>query len=81
MLWVSCLGYIGEDGFEILVFLVEVEVLVCVLLVLFDVVLIGFGVCDSLRFEVGMLFYGYDMDVEICFVQVVFGWLVFKLCC
>lgn len=62
-------------------FVVYVEVLVWCLLVELEVVLIGFGVCDLLCLEVGLCFYGYDMDSVIMLVEVSFGWVIFKVCC
>lgn len=67
--YVVCVGYIGEDGVEMLVLVGVVEVIVCVLFVDDWVEVIGFGVCDSLCLEVGFCFYGYDIDEIILLVE------------
>lgn len=42
--------------------------------------LIGFGVCDLLWLEVGLLFYGYDFDEDIDLVCVGLFFVIFKCC-
>lgn len=75
-LWVLWLGYIGEDGFEVLVEISKVDVLCCVLLDYDVVEVIGFGVWDSLWFEVGLCFYGLDIDVIILLIEVDLVWVI-----
>lgn len=74
-LFVVCIGYIGEDGFEIL-FLQDVVVVFWNCLLVVGVKLVGFGVCDILCLEVGMNLYGQDMDEEISLYEVVLVWIV-----
>lgn len=44
-----------------------------------DVKLVGLGLRDSLRLEVGFCFYGNDIDENIMFVEVVFVWIIGEL--
>lgn len=79
LLLLVCIGYIGEDGFELFVLVEYVVVLWDVFLVvgvLFGFVFVGFVVCDMLCFEVGMLLYGYEFLFDMVFVQVGFGCVV-----
>lgn len=75
LLFVVCIGYIGEDGFEILILQNDVVVFWNVL-VQVGVCLVGLGVCDMLCLEVGMNLYGQDMDEQIILYEVVLVWIV-----
>lgn len=59
--FVLCIGYIGEDGFEIYCFLVDVFYLWMVILEVGSdegVLFCGLGVCDMFCFEVILVLYG-----------------------
>lgn len=73
--FIVCIGYIGEDGLEIMLLVVEVlgffNELVGV-----GIFLVGLGVCDMLCLEVGFNFYGQDMDESVFLFVVNMGWIV-----
>lgn len=75
---VSCSGYTGEDGYEILVPASEAEALARRLLDHPDVAPIGLGARDSLRLEAGLCLYGHDMDETKTPVEASLTWAVSK---
>ena len=66
---VSCSGYTGEDGYEILVPAAEAEAFWERLLADARVKPIGLGARDSLRLEAGLPLYGHDLDETISPVE------------
>ncbi len=60
--YVSCSGYTGEDGFEIIIPASIAEELADLLLTFEEVKPIGLGARDSLRLEAGLCLYGHDID-------------------
>ncbi len=75
---VTCSGYTGEDGFEILVPAADAERLARRLLEHPDVAPIGLGARDSLRLEAGLCLYGHDMDQLKTPVEASLTWAVSK---
>ncbi len=72
-------GYTGEDGFEILVSLKELEEVWDTLLRVGKpkgLTCIGFGARDTLRFEAAMLLYGHDMNDQISPLEAGVSWAV-----
>ncbi len=61
--YISCSGYTGEDGFEIIIPASIAEELADQLLKFEEVKPIGLGARDSLRLEAGLCLYGHDIDV------------------
>lgn len=85
---IICIGYIGEDGFEIFIFVSDV-VIFCefscnIVYVFFGdgfvVWWVGFVVRDFFCLEVGMCLYGYDIDEYMMFLMVGLIWVVGKCC-
>lgn len=74
-LFIVIIGYIGEVGYEIVLFNEKVVDFWCVLVEV-GVKLCGLGVCDTLCLEVGMNFYGQEMDEIIFFLVVNMGWII-----
>lgn len=62
--WISCSGYTGEDGFELLIPSEIAEDLASALCTNPVVAPIGLGARDSLRLEAGLCLYGHDMDLR-----------------
>jgi aminomethyltransferase len=60
--YVSCSGYTGEDGFEIIIPSSISQELADQLLMFEEVKPIGLGARDSLRLEAGLCLYGHDVD-------------------
>ena len=75
---VSCSGYTGEDGFEILVEAQSAEALTQKLLEHSEVAPIGLGARDSLRLEAGLCLYGHDMDATKTPIEASLTWAVAK---
>ncbi len=76
---VSRTGYTGEDGFEIMVPLSELELLWTALMSAgksHGLSPVGFGCRDTLRLEAGMPLYGHDMDDETAPMEAGIGWAV-----
>lgn len=61
--WISCSGYTGEDGFELIVPAEIAEDLATTLCADPAVAPVGLGARDSLRLEAGLCLYGHDMDL------------------
>ncbi len=77
-MFVSRLGYTGEDGFEILVPAEFAEALAEHFLADERVKLIGLGARDSLRLEAGLCLYGHDIDADTTPVEGSLLWLISK---
>lgn len=60
--WISRSGYTGEDGFEISIHSIGVEILADWLVGDERVKPVGLGARDSLRLEAGLPLYGHDID-------------------
>ncbi len=60
--WISCSGYTGEDGFEIILPNEKAKAFFESLCAQDGVKPIGLGARDSLRLEAGLCLYGHDMD-------------------
>lgn len=74
-LFVASTGYTGEDGFEIMVPLAEVEAL-WQALVTAGVKPCGLGARDTLRLEAGMPLYGQEMDETVSPLDAGLAWTV-----
>lgn len=74
-LFVASTGYTGEDGFEIMVPLAEVEALWNTL-VAAGVKACGLGARDTLRLEAGMPLYGQEMDETVSPLDAGLAWTV-----
>ncbi len=74
-LFIARTGYTGEDGFEIMLPLTEVESIWNKLLQA-GVAPCGLGARDTLRLEAGMNLYGNDMDETISPFEANMGWTV-----
>jgi len=74
-LFVARTGYTGEDGFEIMVPVDEVESLWCDLLAT-NVAACGLGARDTLRLEAGMNLYGQDMDESVTPMESGLAWTI-----
>jgi aminomethyltransferase len=76
--FVSRLGYTGEDGFEISILQDKAVALWESLLKNPDVLPIGLAARDSLRLEMGYPLYGHDLDEETTPVEAALGWVITK---
>ncbi len=76
---VSCSGYTGEDGYEILVPAEHAETISKTLLENADIAPIGLGARDSLRLEAGLCLYGHDMDENKTPIEASLTWAVSKV--
>jgi len=76
---VSCSGYTGEDGYEILVPAEHAETIAKALLENADIAPIGLGARDSLRLEAGLCLYGHDMDENKTPIEASLTWAVSKV--
>lgn len=74
-LFIARTGYTGEDGFEIMLPLAEVDTIWNSLLQA-GVAPCGLGARDTLRLEAGMNLYGNDMDETISPFEANMGWTV-----
>ena len=77
-LFISRLGYTGEDGFEISVPNDGAEALMKKLLAHEDVKPIGLAARDSLRLEMGYALYGHDLDETTSPVEADLSWIIAK---
>lgn len=77
-IFVSRLGYTGEDGFEISVHKDKAASLWNKLLENEDVKEIGLGARDTLRLEMGYPLYGHDIDAETSPIEADLSWVVSK---
>jgi aminomethyltransferase len=74
--WISCCGYTGEDGFEIILPKDEILELAKTLLSYEVVKPIGLGARDSLRLEAGLCLYGHDLNNAINPVEASLTWSI-----
>ncbi|KAI9208694.1 uncharacterized protein BJ171DRAFT_595803 [Polychytrium aggregatum] len=74
--YISRLGYTGEDGFEISVPHSEAVALTEHLLASPHVELAGLGARDSLRLEAGLCLYGHDLDETVTPVEGALVWTI-----
>lgn len=77
-LFISRLGYTGEDGFELAVKNEEAAALAEKLLAHDAVKPIGLAARDSLRLEMGYALYGHDINAETSPVDANMTWLISK---
>lgn len=77
-MFVSRLGYTGEDGFEIAVKNEEAEALAKKLLAHPAVKPIGLAARDSLRLEMGYALYGHEINAETSPVEAALEWVMSK---
>ncbi|MEJ0009966.1 MAG: glycine cleavage system aminomethyltransferase GcvT [Alphaproteobacteria bacterium] len=76
--FVSRLGYTGEDGFEISISQDKAPALWSALLNNPDVLAIGLAARDSLRLEMGYPLYGHDLSEETTPVEAALSWVMSK---
>lgn len=76
--FVSCCGYTGEDGFEILARMPHAEKIAHWLIAQPEVKPIGLGARDSLRLEAGLCLYGHDLDPTVSPIEAGLGWTIQK---
>ena len=77
-MFISRLGYTGEDGFEIAVKNEEAPALWDKLVAHDAVEPIGLAARDSLRLEMGYALYGHDIDAKTSPVEAGIGWVIGK---
>lgn len=77
-MFISRLGYTGEDGFELSVPNAEAEHLWNNLLSHEDVQPVGLAARDSLRLEMGYCLYGHDIDATTSPLEADLGWVMGK---
>lgn len=77
-MFISRLGYTGEDGFEISVSNTDVPALWAKLLEHPDVEPIGLAARDSLRLEMGYCLYSHDITEETTPLEADLGWVMSK---
>lgn len=75
-IWVSRLGYTGEDGFELSVPETQAELVWQKLLAHPSVKPVGLAARDSLRLEMGYPLYGHDITAETSPVEAALSWIV-----
>ncbi len=73
---ISCSGYTGEDGFELIVPAEIAEKVANALCADSAVLHIGLGARDSLRLEAGLCLYGHDMDLTQTPVSASLAWSI-----
>jgi len=76
--FVSRLGYTGEDGFEISIAVEKATALWNALLANPNVKPIGLAARDSLRLEMGYPLYGHDLNEETTPVEASLSWVISK---
>lgn len=76
--FISRLGYTGEDGFEISVPAGKAGAFWNALLSNPDVQPVGLAARDSLRLEMGYPLYGHDLNENITPVEAAIGWVISK---
>jgi aminomethyltransferase len=76
--FVSCCGYTGEDGFEILARMTAAPKIAAWLLAQPEVKPIGLGARDTLRLEAGLCLYGHELDQTISPIEADLGWTIQK---
>ncbi len=77
-MFISRLGYTGEDGFEISIKNEDAEALWNKLVAHDDVAPIGLAARDSLRLEMGYCLYGHDIDATTTPLEADLGWVMGK---
>lgn len=77
-MFISRLGYTGEDGFEISVINADAPSLWKKLIAHDDVAPIGLAARDSLRLEMGYCLYGHDIDASTTPIEADLGWVIGK---
>lgn len=77
-IWVSRVGYTGEDGFELSIASDKASDLWDKLLAHADVKPIGLAARDSLRLEMGYALYGHDIDATTSPVEAGSTWIISK---
>lgn len=77
-IFISRLGYTGEDGFEISVPNAQAAAAAKTLLAHGAVKPIGLAARDSLRLEMGYALYGHDIGVDISPIEADLGWVMSK---
>ena len=77
-LYISRLGYTGEDGFEVSVPVDMALPLWKALLAYDEVEAIGLAARDSLRLEMGYPLYGHDLNEETTPVEAALSWVIGK---
>jgi aminomethyltransferase len=77
-MFISRLGYTGEDGFEIAVENKEAEALARRLLAHPAVRPVGLAARDSLRLEMGYALYGHEINMETSPVEAALEWVMGK---
>ncbi len=77
-IWVSRLGYTGEDGFEISVKADDALALWVKLIDDHGALPCGLAARDSLRLEMGYPLYGHDIDAETSPIEADLSWVVRK---
>ena len=78
VVYITCSGYTGEDGFEISMPASAAEAIARRLLAFDEVQPIGLGARDSLRLEAGLCLYGHELSREIDPVQAGLLWSISK---
>jgi aminomethyltransferase len=76
--FISRLGYTGEDGFEISIPAEKAPAFWDALLTHPEVKAIGLAARDSLRLEMGYPLYGHDLDETTSPVEAALGWVMTK---
>lgn len=78
-IFVSRLGYTGEDGFEVSIHNDDASKFWLELCENDAVKPIGLGARDTLRLEMGYPLYGHDLNEDISPIQASLGWVVHKV--
>jgi len=78
LVFISRLGYTGEDGFEISLNQEMAPTFWSALLANPDVKAIGLAARDSLRLEMGYPLYGHDLNEETTPVEAALSWIITK---
>ncbi len=73
---VSCSGYTGEDGFELIIPNEIIHDFIAQLCDFDDVSPAGLGARDSLRLEAGLCLYGHDMNDQITPIEASLTWAI-----
>lgn len=76
--FVSCCGYTGEDGFEILARMPAAQKIAEWLVAQPEVKPIGLGARDSLRLEAGLCLYGHELDPDTSPIEAGLAWTIQK---
>ncbi len=71
-------GYTGEDGYELMVPMDQIEKLARLFIAQDEVEAIGLGARDSLRLEAGLCLYGHDIDENTSPIEAGLDWIIAK---